>query len=73
MEATAPARNAFPFHDRRIHPPNSIQLSMSPVSRVEESAALENANGLLHGDKCGTTTIQEVIADLQCAAQTRGL
>jgi hypothetical protein len=64
---------AFPFHDRRIHPPDSIQLPMSPVSRIEEPAALENSNGLLHGDKCGTSTIQEVIANLQCATQACGL
>jgi hypothetical protein len=64
---------AFPFHDRRIHPPNSIQLSMGPVSRIEEPTALENSNGLLHRDKCGTATIQQVIADLHCATQTHGL
>ena len=64
---------AFSFHDGCIHSPHSIQLSMSPVARIEEPATLEHSNGLLYCDKCGATTIQEVIADLQRGPQTGSL
>jgi hypothetical protein len=61
---------AIPFHNRRIHPSDTIKLQTAACPRIEYSALFEDTNGMFHCGERGASPIEQMIADVQSGAQT---
>jgi hypothetical protein len=56
---------ALPFHNRGIHPSDTVELDMGSRSCIKHSAPFHDTNGVLHGDQRRAAAIKPMMTDLQ--------
>jgi hypothetical protein len=52
-----------PFHDRGIHPPHPVQLTIRSSSRIEQPRLLQETDRTFNGDQRRTSLLKNGIAD----------